>query len=185
MFDKMNGIGAHEVIIETPDHDSTLATLPEQRDRRRAVGVSRPRDRPEERPAVPLHPDFQESWRSGGRFAGAPAFAADRAADRAQARAGRSGNGEALLREKERCIFCDMIRQETRTGDARGQRERAVHRARALCSAVSRSRCGFCPSSTARHLRIIRARFTRAWRDAEGYADATWIRCSIIPHTIS
>ena len=26
MFDKMNGIGAHEVIIETPDHNATLAT---------------------------------------------------------------------------------------------------------------------------------------------------------------
>ena len=31
MFDKMNGIGAHEVIIETPEHNSTLATLPEKR----------------------------------------------------------------------------------------------------------------------------------------------------------
>ncbi len=31
MFDKMNGIGAHEVIIETPDHNATLATLPEKR----------------------------------------------------------------------------------------------------------------------------------------------------------
>jgi UDPglucose--hexose-1-phosphate uridylyltransferase len=28
MYDKMNGIGAHEVIIETPRHDLTLATLP-------------------------------------------------------------------------------------------------------------------------------------------------------------
>ena len=29
MFDRMNGIGAHEVIIETPDHDKTLATMSE------------------------------------------------------------------------------------------------------------------------------------------------------------
>jgi UDPglucose--hexose-1-phosphate uridylyltransferase len=28
LFDKMNGVGAHEVIIETPDHDATLASLP-------------------------------------------------------------------------------------------------------------------------------------------------------------
>jgi UDPglucose--hexose-1-phosphate uridylyltransferase len=28
LFDKMNGIGAHEVIIETPDHTASLATLP-------------------------------------------------------------------------------------------------------------------------------------------------------------
>ena len=27
LFDKMNGIGAHEVIIETPQHDVTLATM--------------------------------------------------------------------------------------------------------------------------------------------------------------
>ena len=30
MFDKMNGIGAHEVIIETPEHGATLATLPDK-----------------------------------------------------------------------------------------------------------------------------------------------------------
>jgi UDPglucose--hexose-1-phosphate uridylyltransferase len=28
MFDKMNGIGAHEVVIETPNHMATLATMP-------------------------------------------------------------------------------------------------------------------------------------------------------------
>ncbi len=31
MFDRMNGIGAHEVIIETPDHNSSLEQLPEKR----------------------------------------------------------------------------------------------------------------------------------------------------------
>jgi UDPglucose--hexose-1-phosphate uridylyltransferase len=28
IYDKMNGIGAHEVVIETPRHDETLATMP-------------------------------------------------------------------------------------------------------------------------------------------------------------
>ncbi len=28
MFDKMNGVGAHEVIVECPDHDLTLSTMP-------------------------------------------------------------------------------------------------------------------------------------------------------------
>ncbi len=32
MFDRMNGIGAHEVIIETPDHNASLATLPSEAD---------------------------------------------------------------------------------------------------------------------------------------------------------
>ena len=31
LFDKMNGVGAHEVIIETPEHDATLATMPAAR----------------------------------------------------------------------------------------------------------------------------------------------------------
>lgn len=31
LFDKMNGIGAHEVIIETPSHDATLAKLSERK----------------------------------------------------------------------------------------------------------------------------------------------------------
>ncbi|MEW5978393.1 MAG: galactose-1-phosphate uridylyltransferase [Acidobacteriota bacterium] len=30
LFDKMNGIGAHEVIIETPDHSANLATMSEE-----------------------------------------------------------------------------------------------------------------------------------------------------------
>src|SRR5262245_40274316 len=28
LFDRMEGIGAHEVVIETPDHDASLATMP-------------------------------------------------------------------------------------------------------------------------------------------------------------
>src|SRR3989442_15987431 len=28
LFDKMNGVGAHEVVIETPEHTASLATLP-------------------------------------------------------------------------------------------------------------------------------------------------------------
>jgi UDPglucose--hexose-1-phosphate uridylyltransferase len=31
MFDRMNGVGAHEVIVETPDHAASLATLPPKR----------------------------------------------------------------------------------------------------------------------------------------------------------
>jgi UDPglucose--hexose-1-phosphate uridylyltransferase len=31
LYDKMNGLGAHEVFIETPSHDVTLANLPEKK----------------------------------------------------------------------------------------------------------------------------------------------------------
>ena len=39
MFDRMNGIGAHEVIIETPDHTASLGGLAGEAGGRRAVGV--------------------------------------------------------------------------------------------------------------------------------------------------
>ncbi|MFQ5803541.1 MAG: galactose-1-phosphate uridylyltransferase [Candidatus Methylomirabilales bacterium] len=31
IYDKMSGVGAHEVIIETPEHDQTLPAMPEQK----------------------------------------------------------------------------------------------------------------------------------------------------------
>ena len=40
-------------------------------------------------------------------------------------------------REKERCIFCDMIRQEIGVGRPRGRRKRSIHLHRALRSAFS------------------------------------------------
>jgi UDPglucose--hexose-1-phosphate uridylyltransferase len=30
IFDKMNGVGAHEVVVETPDHNLSLATMPKK-----------------------------------------------------------------------------------------------------------------------------------------------------------
>ena len=97
----MNGIGAHEVIIETPDHRKTLATMSRAGDRAGAVGVPRARGRPEAGSAVPLHPDLQEPRRAGRGHARAPAFAADRAADRARLRArGDRGRAAALPRRR-------------------------------------------------------------------------------------
>src|ERR1041384_6228994 len=118
MFDKMNGIGAHEVIIETPNHMETLATMPVKRvedvlwafrdrildlkqDRRfkyimvfknhgEAAGASL--DHPHSQLiALPILPkQVVEELEGAKRY-----FA-----------------------NKERCIFCDIIRQET---EARGR----------------------------------------------------------------
>ena len=41
LFDRMNGVGAHEVIIETPDHKKTLAMLTDKRGAG-ALGLPRP-----------------------------------------------------------------------------------------------------------------------------------------------
>ena len=98
MFDRMNGIGAHEVIIETPDHDRTLATMSEP-EIERVLWAYRERmlDLKQDQ-RLPLHPGVQEPRRRGGRDARAPALAADRAADRAGLRARGDRRRAAALR---------------------------------------------------------------------------------------
>ena len=105
LFDKMNGIGAHEVIIETPQHQTTLAQLPQK-----AVEdvLWAYRDR-----MLDLKNDkrfryvliFKNHGEVGWRFAGASAFAIDCVADCAATGARRSGQLLALLRRKRTLYF--------------------------------------------------------------------------------
>src|SRR5918996_4975356 len=116
LFDKMNGIGAHEVIIETPRHEETLATMGEaaveqglwafrergldlKQDRRfryiiifknhgAAAGASL--DHPHSQLiALPIVPREVRDEVDGAR---------------------------AHFTNKERCVFCDIIRQERQDG---------------------------------------------------------------------
>jgi UDPglucose--hexose-1-phosphate uridylyltransferase len=112
----MNGIGAHEVIIETPDHDKTLATMSEvEIERVLSAFRERVRDLKQDRRfryillfknhggpagatiehshsqliALPIVPDFvrEEVEVARHHFA-----------------------------DKERCVFCDIVHQELATG---------------------------------------------------------------------
>ena len=112
MFDRMNGIGAHEVIIETPAHTKNLATMVEaeivqvlvayrermldlKRDHRfRYIMVFKNHggeagatlEHPHSQLiALPIVPDFVRDELDGAR---------------------------RHFSEKERCIFCDIVRQE-------------------------------------------------------------------------
>src|SRR5687768_599527 len=114
LFDKMNGIGAHEVIIETPRHEESLATMDDaaveqvlwacrervqdlKQDRRfryiiifknhgAAAGASL--DHPHSQLiALPIVPREVRDEVDGAR---------------------------AHFSAKERCVFCDIVRQETR-----------------------------------------------------------------------
>ncbi len=135
LFDRMNGVGAHEVIIETPDHAHAGDDAGKAR-RRGAVGLSRSHARPEERPPLPLHPAFQESRRAGGRIARTHALAIDRPCPSCPSACAKKWiAAKHYYDEKERCIFCDMIRQEIDTGVARDSGERLFHCARALRAA--------------------------------------------------
>jgi len=113
MYDKMNGIGAHEVIIETPQHAMTLGEMPEhqieevlwafkdrvndlKRDRRfRYIILFK--NHGEAAGASLEHPHCQ--------LIALPVI---------PKRVKEEVEGAKLFYEmKERCIFCDIIRQET------------------------------------------------------------------------
>jgi UDPglucose--hexose-1-phosphate uridylyltransferase len=116
LFDRMNGIGAHEVIIETPDHRSTLAMLPDQ-----AVEsvLHAYRDR-----VLDLKNDRRFRYilifKNHGEAAGASLEHTHSqliALPIVPKRVREEVDGaKHYYDEKERCIFCDMIRQETESG---------------------------------------------------------------------
>jgi UDPglucose--hexose-1-phosphate uridylyltransferase len=116
MFDRMNGIGAHEVIIETPHHDRTLAAMSEpeiervlwayrerildlKRDGRlryilvfknhgAAAGATLEHTH-SQLIALPIVPDFVRDELDGAR---------------------------RHFEVKERCVFCDIVHEDLRDG---------------------------------------------------------------------
>jgi UDPglucose--hexose-1-phosphate uridylyltransferase len=117
LFDRMNGIGAHEVIIESPDHMSTLACLP-QRSVEEFLWACRDR-------ILDLKNDRRFRYillfKNHGELAGA-------SLEHTHSQLIALPIVPTLVREevdsckryydeKERCIFCDMIRQETEAAE--------------------------------------------------------------------
>jgi UDPglucose--hexose-1-phosphate uridylyltransferase len=116
IYDRMSGVGAHEVIIETPDHFLTLADLPESRIEEVFWSF---RDR--------IHDLKRDSrlryiliFKNHGEAAGASIehthsqlIALPVIPRRVEEEL------EGALRHwqfKERCVFCDVVRQELRDG---------------------------------------------------------------------
>jgi UDPglucose--hexose-1-phosphate uridylyltransferase len=117
LFDKMNGIGAHEVIIESPDHAASLATLPERAVEDVLWGY---RDR-----MLDLKNDKRFRYilifKNHGEAAGATVehphsqlIALPIVPRRVREEV---DNCWHYYDEKERCIFCDIVRQERDTGE--------------------------------------------------------------------
>ncbi|MFQ6132296.1 MAG: galactose-1-phosphate uridylyltransferase [Armatimonadota bacterium] len=115
MYDMMNGIGAHEVIIETPDHYSDI---PDNDDQHVAKVLTAYRER-----ILDLRHDdrlrYVLVFRNHGEVAGASlshphsqliALTITPNLVKQKLKSARS-----YYLEKERCIFCDMISQELDT----------------------------------------------------------------------
>src|SRR5712691_9573923 len=119
LFDRMNGVGAHEVVIETPNHHGSLATM--------SVGEVADvliafRDRLSDLKKDPRF-EYVLVFKNHGEAAGAslehphsqliatpiiPIMVADELAGSAR-----------YYAMKERCVWCDILRQERRGGRRR------------------------------------------------------------------
>jgi len=116
MYDKMNGIGAHELIIETPDHAATLSEMPE-RQIEEVLGAFRDRVNDLKRD---IRFRYIVLFRNHGEAAGATLehphsqlialpIIPKRVAEEVEA-------ARQFYAGKERCIFCDIARQESAAG---------------------------------------------------------------------
>jgi UDPglucose--hexose-1-phosphate uridylyltransferase len=116
LFDRMNGIGAHEVIIETPDHSQTLATMPEA-DIEKVFWAWRER-------VLDLKRDIRLRHivilKNHGASAGASLehshsqLIALPIVPREMREELHGAKRHFQL--KERCVFCDIVRQELKNG---------------------------------------------------------------------
>jgi len=118
LYDRMNGVGAHEVIIEAPEHDASLERLSVEH----LAGVLRAFQARMVDLAQDPRLDYVMVFKNHGEPAGAslehphsqliatpivPSMVADELA-----------GGLQHFRIKQRCIWCDIVRQE-RHGQAR------------------------------------------------------------------
>ncbi len=112
MYDKMNGIGAHEVVIETPEHAETLASMSERRVEDILWAFH---DR-----VLDLKKDQRFRYilifKNSGRAAGASLehphsqlIATPIIPKRVRE---ELDGAKEYYNYKERCVFCDIIRQE-------------------------------------------------------------------------
>lgn len=117
IFDRMNGVGAHEVIVETPDHNQDIVDLPIRQVARVLYAY---RDRITDLGRDPRF-RYVMVFKNQGEAAGASLehshsqlIATPVVPKRVQEELDGS---RKYFDYKERCIFCDIVRQERESGD--------------------------------------------------------------------
>ncbi len=112
MYDKMNGVGAHEVIIETPDHDANFAELPLEH-MKLVIRASQER-------MIDLQGDtrfrYIQLFRNRGNAAGAslehPHSQLIALPILPKRLTEELTGSQKYYAYKERCVFCDIVAQE-------------------------------------------------------------------------
>ena len=115
IYDMMRGVGAHEVIIESPRHLVSTSDLSEEESPRSVLGLSRSAGRPEKGPAASLWNDFQERGAAAGaslehthsQLIVTPIVPINVWEE-------MTGSLE-FSNYRGRCVYCDMIQQELAT----------------------------------------------------------------------
>jgi UDPglucose--hexose-1-phosphate uridylyltransferase len=117
IHDRMNGVGAHEVIIETPHHELGMADMPVE-DLKKVLWMYRER-------LIDLLRDFRFKYvlifKNYGAAAGAslshPHTQIIATPVTPLALAEELSAAREHYRYKERCLFCDVIEQEVESGE--------------------------------------------------------------------
>jgi UDPglucose--hexose-1-phosphate uridylyltransferase len=116
MYDKMGPVGAHEVVIETPLHDKRLSQLADEEiERVLTVWASRIADLKKDARFKYVSvfknqgPLAGEEWTHAHSEVAATIFVPRRVKYELHA-------ASQWFREKERCVFCDIVRQEEKCG---------------------------------------------------------------------
>ncbi|MFA6449371.1 MAG: galactose-1-phosphate uridylyltransferase [bacterium] len=112
MYDIMNGVGAHEVFIETPDHEQTISTLSDQNltdliwmYRERMIDLEK-----DERFKYILI--FRNSGQAGGASLSHPHSQLIATPTVPKRISEELAGSLSYLDFKDRCVFCDMIDEE-------------------------------------------------------------------------
>lgn len=112
LYDRMNGIGAHEVVIESPDHEDSLATLTQEQ---RILVFKAYRDRIRDLAKDPRF-SYVMVFKNHGKAAGA-SLEHSHSQLVALPILPRMVTSElagslSYYKYKDRCVFCDIIHQE-------------------------------------------------------------------------
>jgi len=116
IYDRMNGIGAHEVIIETTEHDATLGTMPrdEIEDMLRAfVGRMADLENDKRFKYIQIFKNVGESAGASLEHPHCQLIATPVVPKRITEELSGS---LSHFEYKERCVFCDIVRQESDDG---------------------------------------------------------------------
>jgi UDPglucose--hexose-1-phosphate uridylyltransferase len=116
MYDKMNGIGAHEVIIETPDHGAIMCDMPE-RQIEEVLWAFKERvndlKRDQRFRYILLFRNYGEAAGASLEHPHSQLIALPVIPKRVK----EEVDGAKLFYDlKERCIFCDIVREESAAG---------------------------------------------------------------------